>query len=164
MTRRKAGQAPKAKVSRARLNRSTPLPIPLPNELQHDLVILPFKTDEGHGLYPGRLVHFAKDLRAEGIDAAYLDTPDHRRWNVKMGDLPTELAIGIGVGIASNAAWAALVAAFRRVVPAKSQVVARVVRERRKGAGRVDRSWFEYEGPLEGFLEGLPQVDVEDEP
>jgi len=162
MTRRKASHPLNA--PRTRLSSSTALPVPLPDELPHDLVVLPFKTDEGNGLYPGRLVHFVKDLRAEGIDAAYLDGPDNRRWNVKMGELPTELAIGIGVGIASNAAWAALVAAFRRLLPAKSQVVARVVRERRKGPGRIDRSWFEYEGDLEGFLKALPQVDVDDEP
>jgi len=164
MTVRKAARKAKANVSRPRLKPSTPLPIPLPEELRHDVVILPFKIDEGNGLYPGRLVHWAKDLRAEGLDAAYLDDPDHRRWNVLMGDLPSELAIGIGIGIAGNAAWAALVAAFRRVVPAKSQVAARVVRERRSGTGRVDRSWFEYKGDVEGFLEALPQIDVDDKP
>ena len=63
-----------------------------------------------------------------------------------------------------NAAWAALVAAFRRVVPAKSHVVARVVRERRTGAGKVDRSWFEYKGDVEGFLGALPQIDVDEKP
>src|SRR5438270_1911579 len=132
----------------------------MPDKLPNDIVILPLSIDDGNGLYPGRLVHLAKQLRAEGMDAAYLDDADHRRWNVLMGDLPTVIALGIGTSVLGSAAWAALVAGFRRVFPAKGKVSARVVRQRLDVVdGTVTNTWFEYEGEMEGFLQALPKID-----
>ena len=145
------------------LRAAQPLPINLPEKLPNDVVILPLSIEQGSGLYPGRLVHTAKQLRAVGVDAAYLDDPDHRRWNVLLGDLPTVIAIGIGTSVVGSAAWAALVAGFRKVFPTKGKVSARVVRQRLDVVeGTVKNTWFEYDGEMEGFLKALPKIDGND--
>ena len=142
---------------------SRPLAIHLPAELPHDVVVLPLKIEGEVGTYPGHASQVAKDLRAGGIDAAFLHDSEHRQWRVLMGDLPMEIVIGIGTGIASAASWAALVAAFRQVFPPNSQVNARVFRQRRDADGTVRSAWLEYEGEVDGFLTALPQIDVEED-
>jgi hypothetical protein len=86
--------------------------------LSHDVLVLPRRrADDGVGVYSQASVFLVKDLRAAGVDAAYLDPSENREFEVQKSavlvDL-VQLAIGSGGGLISAAAWATLQRFFSR--------------------------------------------------
>lgn len=72
-----------------------------------EIVVLPRSIDGIVGVYSQGSLFLVKELRAAGINAAFLDESEHRRFEVKKGDL-TNLVVTFVLGIASTGAWEAL--------------------------------------------------------
>ena len=92
---------------------------PLPSDilarakgLGSDIVVMPRRwADDGRAVYGESTLLLVKELRAEGLSAAFLDSGEDRVFEVKKSALLTGLAaigIGIGGGVGTNATWAAL--------------------------------------------------------
>lgn len=77
-----------------------------------DLVVSPLRTDgAGRGVYSESSVGLVKALKADGVEAAFLDTSEQRTFVTQKS---AELLVAIVVGVMSNAAWSALIAIFKR--------------------------------------------------
>lgn len=82
--------------------------------LGKSVVILPRRrADDGRGVYGEATVFLAKDLRAEGVDVAYLDASEDRLFEVKKSALG-DAFITIVLGIVGNAGWAGIRALIKR--------------------------------------------------
>jgi len=92
---------------------------PLPSDilakakgLGSDIVVMPRRwADDGRAVYGESTLFLVKELRAEGLSAAFLDSGEDRVFEVKMSALLAGLAaigIGIGGGVGTNATWVAL--------------------------------------------------------
>ncbi|MDP9091773.1 MAG: hypothetical protein M3N95_02220 [Actinomycetota bacterium] len=92
---------------------------PLPSDilarakaLGSDVVVMPRRwADDGRAVYGESTLFLVKELRAEGLSAAFLDSGEDRVFEVKKSALLTGLAaigIGIGSGVGTNVTWAAL--------------------------------------------------------
>jgi hypothetical protein len=74
-------------------------------EAESELIVLPLQyLDTGVALYTEPSVMAVKALRAQGVDAAFLDAPEQRTFEVKKSGLETAV-VAFVLGIASNAAW-----------------------------------------------------------
>lgn len=62
-------------------------------------------------MYQEAAVLLVKNLRAEGVEADFLDSSDHRTFLVQKS---ADVAFAYVVGILSSASWAAIAAAFHR--------------------------------------------------
>ena len=72
------------------------------------LVIMPVRrTDQGVGVYPQQSLFLAKTLRANGVSANFLDSPDDRMFEVKKSALLDNLH-DLVIGLSSAAAWEAV--------------------------------------------------------
>jgi hypothetical protein len=63
----------------------------------HEVVVLPEALEGDVGVYRDELSSFAKEMRAAGLDAAYLHDQGHRTWSGRKGGpilVPILLAIG----------------------------------------------------------------------
>lgn len=82
----------------------------------HDVVFLPMRrTEDGLGIYDQSLLFAVKELRAQGVDAAYLDTPETRRFEIrKSAALHAVLTIASSTG--SGLLTATVLAGVARVL------------------------------------------------
>lgn len=80
-------------------------PSDLPIEPIADVVILPRHEVDGRGEYERAALTLGKELRASGVSAEYLHSPDRRDW---IGERAAELVIALTIGLASNAGWSAI--------------------------------------------------------
>jgi hypothetical protein len=80
--------------------------------VEADLVVLPRRwAADGRGVYGEATLFLVKELRADGVNAAYLESGKDRLFEVKKSALLAGLAtigFGIGAGIGTNAAWAGI--------------------------------------------------------
>jgi hypothetical protein len=78
------------------------------------IVILPLaRAADGRGVYGQSTVFLAKDLRAEGLDATYLDASGNRVFE-ELNGVISDALLNISLGITGNAAWEGLKALLRR--------------------------------------------------
>lgn len=86
--------------------------------LTNEVVILPLRrTEDGIGVYSRSSLFLVKELRAEGLDAAYLDPPESRSFEVLESAVTADLismAIGCGSGLVTNTVWAGVQQFFAR--------------------------------------------------
>jgi hypothetical protein len=84
----------------------------------HDVVFLPTRrTYDGLGVYSQSLLFAVKVLRAQGVDAAYLDPPETRRFEIKKGaalDAVLTIASNTGSGLLTAGILAGIARALRR--------------------------------------------------
>ena len=100
------------------------------------VVILPRRrADDGRGVYGEATLFLVKELRANGIDAEYLDSGE-RLFEVKKSALVAAVAT-IALGIASAGAWDAIKALLRREVSDRSQMEITYTDLRPNGTGRT---------------------------
>jgi hypothetical protein len=85
------------------------------------IVLMPVRYIEGRAVYAQSLITMVKRLRAAGLDAAFLDPPEQRTFEVRKGALETAI-ITVALGMASSAAWDALKAFFRAHAPGRLSV------------------------------------------
>jgi hypothetical protein len=105
------GQAPSAVVEAVELPADE---LARARALGNSVVILPRRrADDGRGVYGEATVFLAKDLRAEGVDAAYLDPPDDRLFEVKKSAI-IAVFVTIVLGIGSAAGWDGIKALLKR--------------------------------------------------
>jgi len=122
-----------------------------------DLIVLPLEyDDEGMALYSEPSVITVKTLRADGIDAAFLDSPDSRMFEVKKGNLETLVATLV-IGIASNAAWDAL----KVLVRARAARLKLTFVELRDGNKRRGQAWT-VEGDSDAVLAAIDKLRDDD--
>jgi hypothetical protein len=138
-------------------------PIHLRNRLSDvsavDALVLPTRVDEsGVGVYRSELVTAAKELRASGVSADYLDGPDDRTWQGLLGDVAVNIAIGLGTSGA-----VAVFGAWLRTQLGSGRVVATVARIRRKPDGSQDVLWYHVEGNGEAVAAALAPLEHDDE-
>jgi hypothetical protein len=138
-------------------------PFPVEEPLAHAIVVLPSSMDGPVGVYSGASAHLVKDLRALGVDAAYLHDPPQRQWMILMGDVPLQLLIGFGTSLMGAAAWQAVIAGLRSCLPPKHSIHAKIVRERKGKSRSVSRTWLDFEGDTDGFADALDLLRREDE-
>jgi hypothetical protein len=122
--------------------------------LDHEFVVLPNHLDQGKGIYDESALTLVKVLRAGGIDAAYLHEPEQRIWQGHRSGLPVAELV---IGIASNAAWAALVVLLRNG-KGRANVKAQVLRIRTNGK-RTDTKWLRVEGPSHDVADALERFE-----
>lgn len=82
------------------------------NGLGRSVVVLPVRSADGRGIYTESSLLIVKQLRAAGIDAAFLDPQDRRVFEVKKSALAVGIVTYI-LGIGSAASWDALKAILR---------------------------------------------------
>ncbi|MGC2206910.1 MAG: hypothetical protein WA724_03535 [Candidatus Dormiibacterota bacterium] len=80
------------------------------------LVVLPARIVDGHPIYSSASGHLVKALRANGIDAEFLDPPGDRAFELKKS-AEVVTASAYVLGIASNASWDLI----KRVFGARSE-------------------------------------------
>lgn len=136
--------------------------IPLDIRLDHAVVVLPSRLNGDVGIYSGQTTGLVKQLRAAGVDAAFLHDSQHKQWDVRMGDVPIELVIAVVGGLLTNATWAAAQAVVQKFIGSSSEVHARVVRQRQDPDGAVENIWLAYSGPKDGFLTALSKMDFDE--
>jgi hypothetical protein len=115
---------------------------PLP---EATIVVLPEAIEGDVGIYPNAATMLVKELRAAGIPAEYLHDPDHRQWHVLMGDVPTELIIGVVTGLMSTGIGASF-AHFLGGGSRKRAATVHVVRQRRQANGDIESTTVDIEG------------------
>lgn len=82
--------------------------------LGNSVVILPRRrADDGRGVYGEATVFLAKDLRAQGVDVAYLDPSNERLFEVKKSAIMAAF-VTIVLGIGSAAGWDGIKALLKR--------------------------------------------------
>lgn len=105
----------------------------------HAVVVLPrSRADDGRGVYGEATLFLVKELRAEGIDADYLDPTEDRLFEVKKSALVAAL-VTIALGIASAGAWDAIKALLRREGADRSEMEVTYTDLRPDGTGRTWR-------------------------
>lgn len=73
-----------------------------------DVVLMPrARTDDGRGIYGEATIFLVKELRAEGIEASFLDPSEGRLFDVKKSAIATAL-VTVVLGVVSSAAWEAV--------------------------------------------------------
>jgi hypothetical protein len=99
---------------------SAPLPgmLAIARGIGSDIVVMPRPwADDGRAVYGESTLFLVKELRAEGLTAAFLDSGEDRVFEVKKSALLAGLVgidIGIGSGVGSNAVWAGLMRLLHR--------------------------------------------------
>jgi hypothetical protein len=134
--------------------------IRIDTRLDHAVVVLPSQLNGDVGIYSGQTTGLVKQLRTAGVDAAFLHDSQHKQWDVRMGDVPTELVIAFVGGLLSAATWAAVQTVLQNFVGSRSEVHARVVSQRQEPDGSVQNTWFAYRGDKDGFLTALSAMDL----
>jgi hypothetical protein len=88
--------------------------IELARAIGSEVVILPRRrADDGQGVYGEATLFLAKELRAEGVNVAYLDEPKDRLFEVKKSAVIAAF-VTIVLGVGSTAAWDGIKALFKR--------------------------------------------------
>jgi hypothetical protein len=76
------------------------------------MVVSPVRRDaRGRGVYQETAVLLVKNLRAEGVEAGFLDSSENRTFLVQKS---ADVAFAYVIGILSSASWAAIAAVFHR--------------------------------------------------
>ena len=115
------------------------------DELPHDVVVLPEAVDGDRGIYRDEFITFAKELRAEGVDAGYLHDADQRSWSGRKGEaLLIPAIIALSANVATGAATIAVSRWLERTFP-EATVRLRVV-HKRSGGGRRETDAFTASG------------------
>ncbi len=120
--------------------------------------MLPSEETEGVGIYSLNSADLLKELKAAGVDAAFLHEPDQRRWRVLHGEVPVEFIMGVASSLVASGIWDIVKVRFRGLFDRNQELRCRIVTQHKTAGGEIHNSWLEYEGPLEGFLEVLPTV------
>lgn len=138
-----------------------------PVDLQHDLVVLPREiADDGTGLYDDSVVDLVKQLRAEGVDAAYMHDADHREWIGEKAWTPTEIALVISVAenLASSAAWDGLKMIIQRAHGGRGRAKLKVCRVIQSADGTTTREWIEVEGEIGDVVKAIDGLRAQTAP
>jgi hypothetical protein len=129
---------------------------PLPTDFDEDIIVLPREVGEdGRGLYDDSVLTIVKEFRATGVTARYQHSQDDRTWIGEKG-ISTE-ALGLVIGIGSNAGWAALCWLLRRR-HTTDHVRVRVGRFR-KTQDEVSWEWYSVKGSGTAVAEALAAIE-----
>jgi len=121
------------------------LPYAVPHLPDASVVILPESVQNDVGIYGNAASTLVKELRAASITSEYLHDADHRQWMIHMGDVPTELIVGIATGVIGNGIWAL----FKRFLGDKfgsHPVNLHIVRQRRSANGELSTTIVDMSG------------------
>ena len=106
--------------------------------LGNPVVILPSRrAEDGRGVYDEGNIFLVKDLRATGVDVAYLDPSDARLFEVRKSAIAADL-VTIILGICSSAGWDGIKALLTRGHSADNKLE---VTYTDLGPGSIGRSW-----------------------
>lgn len=124
----------------------------LPGE--HDVVLLPQEIDGDIGIYRDEQTMVVKELRAQGVDAAFLHDSEHRHWlALKGSDIVIPLIVQFGVSFLASGSWE-LVANLLRGRFGKATLAVKFGRTRELESG-TETEWFEAEGDGDAVAEAL---------
>ena len=141
-----------------------------PEGFSEQVLVLPLSLEDGCGIYDSSVTYLVKELRAAGIEAAFLHPPSQRRWRKLMSaEVALEFALAYGPSLMAIADSVLKIAFGRFWGGANpSEVRARFLQESQGPDGSVQRRFFEFEGDAEAFGDALtqlaPQVDEEARP
>lgn len=133
---------------------ASPPPLHGPGAFDGDLVILPHDLDGDRGIYSDRLIPTMKALRAEGINARWLQDEDQRLWSGERSVIVSLWLIPWIVGIASSAGWAAIT----KIVGQREGPVKLKIGYRKDSAGGEER-WIELEGSSADVATALERLN-----
>jgi hypothetical protein len=122
--------------------------------LEHEVVFLPQEVEGDVGVYRDEQLTIVKELKAQGVDAAYLHDADHREWlSLKGADVVVPLVVQFGISFLASGAWeifaGLLLARFRR-----SRLWVKMGRTVDKGSG-AETEWFEATGDADSVTNAL---------
>jgi hypothetical protein len=143
-------EQPPARIERVELD---PVQLAKAAGLGRSVVVMPLRHAEGRAIYPESCVTLVKELRAAGIDAAFLDEPERRLFEVKKGDLAAAVVAYV-LAIAGAASWDG-VKALLHARAAKHLSVTYVDLERPDGSR--DIAW-KAEGGSAGVLDAIERL------
>ena len=122
--------------------------------LSSSLIILPIShTEDGKGVYGQSTVFLVKELKSEGIDAAYLDSSEFRLFDVKKGQhqIVFEMAFALMRDMAVDSIWAAIKVYLLKSLPPRQPMNITYSKISNDGASE---SW-NVAGPIEGTLRAV---------
>ena len=129
---------------------------PLPEKLAV-ITVLPHSIKDDIGVYPNDSLTLVKELRAAGLDAAYMHDKAEREWRVQLGDVPTELLIAIVGAVAGGGVLEGLkILLLGRLRNRK--LTATIVRVKDAPSGERDSAWYHFEGDGSDVAEVLDRV------
>ena len=149
-------------MTSATFHASAPPAYDVPETLDADLVILPREVDEdGVGLYEDHLTDTVKQLRSEGVKAAYLHGSGEREWIGEKGFTPNE--IGFVIAVAGAAGWDSIKMLLSLVRHKDDQAHKRHMKLK---AGRytshpngpTTHEWLEIEGSIEDVERAIDKM------
>ena len=109
------------------------------------ITVLPHSIKDSIGVYPNDSLTLVKELRAAGLDAAYMHDNTEREWRVQLGDVPTELLIAIvGAVVGGGVLEGLKILLAGRLRGHK--LVATIVRVKEAPSGERDAAWYHFEG------------------
>lgn len=120
---------------------------------ERSIVLMPARYVEGRAVYAQSLITTVKRLRAAGLDAAFLDPPEQRTFEVRKGAIETAI-VTIALGVASGAAWDALKAFFRAHAPGRLSVTYVDLED---DAGQHATAW-KVDGDRDAVLEAIDKL------
>ena len=138
-----------------------------PADLQHDLVVLPRKiAEDGTGLYDDSVIDLVKQLRAEGVDAAYLHDKDHREWIGEKGWTPAEIAliVSIAENLTSSAVWDGLKMILQRAHGGRGRAKLKACRVIQSPDGTKTQEWIEVEGEIDDVVKAIDALHARSDP
>jgi hypothetical protein len=144
---------------------NAPSRYPVPELPEGAIVVLPASVEGDMGIYPNGALMLVKEMRAAGIPAQFLHDPEHRQWQVHMGEIPLDLLIGVSSGLISSGIWASFSHLVGNHFP-KQTVHLHVVRQRRKADGSLDSTTVELTGTgpqLKPLLETALKDEADDD-
>lgn len=139
------------------LRPTEPFEIELPDGFLEPVVILPFRIEDGYGIYDNSVVDLVKELKEEGIAASFFDDAPKRRWRSLMGEAPIDLALWFTYPVISELFIEGIKAALQRIFETyhPSKVSAKIVKDHIDSKGNHVKDWFEYEGDGDTFIQSL---------
>ena len=120
------------------------------------LVMLPIRYVNGQAVYTESSMLVVKRLRATGLDAAFLDPPESRTFEVKESAL-TDAIVSFALGIGSSAAWDAVKAVFRRQSSGSTGKLSITYVDLDNNDGQRGTAW-KVEGDSEAVLKAIDKL------
>jgi hypothetical protein len=137
----------------------TPTPneeqLPLPKSVTEDAIILPERiTKDGIGLYVPDAISAYKQLKSEGLNVAYLNESDQRKWIGRHG-IPSQV-VDFAIALSAHVSYDAVMALLHRK---QSEGKVRIRVAQYKNSSRSTAwEWLDIEGPASEVIDALKEL------
>jgi hypothetical protein len=120
------------------------------------LIVLPVRHVNEQGVYTMTSVLLVKKLRAAGLSAEFLDSPESRTFEVKKGAF-TDIVVSIALNIGGSAAWDAIKGVFRSRSAEKQPRLSVTYVDLDDKGGQRGMAW-KVEGDADAVLQAIDKL------